>query len=210
VNFGRFLGPTNYFNRHSYCHYRFRTADFPHLSSKTKSTDMLYTTTWRDFFSFILPLLIIYYIVVLLKYYRQELLVYFLEKRKPLTAEEETAAMARVIKEQLGHLPAQPSLFDEQKERLVGLGGDDQGRQSPEMFKVMATVVAILKDVVAQGLAEKMEKEQLLTQIAEILSRYGQLKNTPYQASINSFLTRTCASNFSLVLEQGDLAALWG
>jgi len=171
---------------------------------------MLYTTTWRDFFSIILPLLIIYYMVVLLKYYRHELLVYFFEKREPLTAEEETAALARVIKEQLGHLPAQPSLFDEQKERLAEWQEGDQGGQSPELFKVMATVVAILKDMVAQGVAEKTDKEKLLTQTADILARYGQLKNTPYQASINSFLTRTCASNFSLVLEQGDLAALWG
>lgn len=171
---------------------------------------MIYTMTWKDFFSIVLPLLIIYYVVVLLKYYRHELEVYFLGKREPLSTEEEKAAVARCIKEQLGHLPVQPGLFDEQKERLIGGEGSEQAGQSPEMFKVMATAVAILKDVVAQGVAEKIHREALLTQIAEILSRYGQLKNTPYQGSINSFLARTCASNFSLVLEDGDLAALWG
>ena len=171
---------------------------------------MLYTTSWGDFFSVILPLVIIYYIVVLLKYYRQDLVAYYSGRREPSRAEKEAAPVSRAVREEVALVPAQPGLFDEQKERLAGWEGGDQGRQSPEMFKVMATVVAILKDMVAQGVAEKIDKEQLLTQTAEILSRFGQLKNTPYQASINSFLTRTCASNFSLVLEQGDLAALWG
>lgn len=171
---------------------------------------MFYTNTWGDFFSLSLALLIVYYIMVLLKYYRHDLLILMGEKRKPWTAEEEKEAVTQYIKKELGHPHSQPGLFDEQPERLIGSEGGKQGGQSPEMFKVMATVVAILKDLVAQGVAEKIDKKELLTQITDILSRYGQLKNTPYQQSINSFLTRTCASNFSLVLDDGDLAPLWG
>lgn len=164
---------------------------------------MLNTVTWGDFISAMLPLLVIYYLVVVLKYYRHELVAVFSGRREPSRAEVLAAANASVA-------PVQPSLFDGQVGQLPGLGGDDQVQQSPEMFKVMAAVVAILKDIVAQGAAEGTDKEQLLTEIADVLSRYGQLKGTAYQGSINSFLARTCASNFSLVLEDPDLMALWG
>jgi len=172
---------------------------------------MLHTTTWGDFFSFILPALIIYYIVVLLKYYRRELDAFFFGVTDKSRAEAAAVARAmRVMQEDSQQPTVQPELFDGRDKGLAGLETVDHGGQSPELFKVMATVVAILKDVVTQGVAEKITKEQLLTQITDILTRYGQLKDTPYQASINSFLTRTCASNFSLVLEQGELATLWG
>lgn len=171
--------------------------------------DMLYTTTWGDFFSFILPVLIVYYMVVLLRYYRHDLIAYFSGRTEPSRAEAAAATVAVPV-EKVEPVPVQPGLFDDQDGRLGGGQRDEQAGQSPEMFKVMAAVVAILKDVVAQGVAEKADKEALLTQIADVLSRYGQLKDTPYQGSINSFLARTCASNFSLVLEDGDLAGLWG
>lgn len=173
---------------------------------------MLNTVTWGDFISAMLPLLVIYYLVVVLKYYRHELVAVFSGRREPSRAEALAAAGASeaAVEEQVKEAPVQPSLFDGQAGQLPGLSGNDQVQQSPEMFKVMAAVVAILKDIVAQGAAEGTDKEQLLTEIADVLSRYGQLKGTPYQGSINSFLARTCASNFSLVLEDPDLAALWG
>ena len=121
-------------------------------------------------------------------------------------------ALEAVVKEEA---PAQPGLFDGREEAgaglpgLVGEGGQGVQDATPEMFKVMEKVVTVLKSVIAQGVTTGISPEELLAQIGEVLSRYGHLKVTPYQGAVNSFLIRTCSSNFSLMLEEEDLVALW-
>lgn len=54
--------------------------------------------------------------------------------------------MARAMEKEAEQSPAQPGLLYSQEERLVGLEGRGHGGQSPKMFKVMASVLAILND----------------------------------------------------------------
>jgi len=81
--------------------------------------------------------------------------------------------------------------------------------QSPELFKVMEKVIALLKGVVSQGVANGIQEEELTDHIRQVLTGYHQLKRTPYQVAINNFLIRTCTSNFSLLLDEERLEILW-
>lgn len=94
----------------------------------------------------------------------------------------------------------QPELFEG---RVMG------SDETPELFKVMDKVVSVLKSVVSQGVVGRISKEELLDQVSEVLRRYGQLKGTTYQQAVNNFLTRTCSSNFSLLLGEEELNELW-
>src|SRR5579862_2385375 len=102
---------------------------------------MLKTITWEEFGT---PLLIIYYLYVLLKYYKHELVALFSGRREPNRAElaaAGAAATAPVAEQE----PEQGDLFVGQERDLAGIGGaaDDAGQEgSPEMFKVMETVVS--------------------------------------------------------------------
>lgn len=172
---------------------------------------MFKTLTWGDFYGFILPVLLVYYLFVVLKYYRHELVAAFSSKNtRPQAgvAVKEAPPMEVVKVPEVG--AAQPELFQAADQGLSMPADMDGGRQSPELFKVMAAAVAALKEVVAEAVAGHLSKEDLLVHIREVLVGYEQLRNTPYEGAINSFLTRTCASNFSLVLEVADVAALWG
>lgn len=177
---------------------------------------MLYTITWGDFCSTMLPLLIIYYLFVTLKYYRHELIAVFSGRTEPRKGQVVQAAAVAPVPAAGGTItenaPAQPGLFDGQGGAVAGIDSPQgpEERGTPEMFKVMEKVVAMLKGVVAQGVEGGIGREELLMQISDVLSRYPHLKGTPYQGAINSFLVRTCSSHFSLVLEDGDLGALWG
>jgi len=184
---------------------------------------MLHSITWGQFGTALLPMAIIYYLYVLLKFYKHELVVFFSGNTggpKDQAAVTDGAARApgapraleAAVKEEA---PAQPGLFDRQGVAAAGLPGlageGGQGVQdaTPEMFKVMEKVVTVLKSVVAQGVTTGIGREELVAQIGEVLERFGHLKGTPYQGAVNNFLVRTCSSNFSLVLEEEDLAALW-
>lgn len=81
--------------------------------------------------------------------------------------------------------------------------------RTPELFKVMEKVMLLLKGVVSQGAVRRVSREELLDQLAGVLSGYHQLKGTPYQDAVNNFLMRTCSSNFSLLLGENELEVLW-
>jgi hypothetical protein len=170
---------------------------------------MLKTISWGQFAEVMVPLIMVYYMAVLLKCYRWELKA-FLTGRKFLQkdgATKSSTAQAKVVDKPNG----QGSLFGGHE--TIGLIEGNDGRigggGSQEMFKVMDRVVGLLKEIVTKGASVGMGKDDLLMEVGDVLSRFHQLKGTPYQTTINGFLVRTCSSNFSLALSEADLVALW-
>jgi hypothetical protein len=84
-----------------------------------------------------------------------------------------------------------------------------QEEQRDMLFRAMGTVIIQLKEVVRQAKEGGTDRESLTNQLSEVLRKYGQLKGTSYQAGINNFLTRTCSTNFSLLLGADELEVMW-
>lgn len=167
---------------------------------------MLQSISWVQFCTALLVAGVVYYLYVLGWYYRTEIFRLLSRKRReaasaPGRRELWVEPSAVVQAEAAARVGAQAGLFAEEVE------GPDR---TTEMFKVMDRVISLLKGVVSQAVTEGTERGELMEHIGEVLGEYGQLKGTPYEATINNYLVRTCSSNFSLVLGEEELEVLWG
>ena len=132
-------------------------------------------------------LTVVYYVYVGVRFYRHEVLEFFAGP---------------------GAEPGPSPVEDSGQPTLFKAEGPAAG-QSPELFKVMEKAITVLKGVISQGAASGTGKEELTDHIRGVLGSYGQLRGTPYEETINSFLVRTCASNFQFVLDAEGLKRLW-
>ncbi len=111
---------------------------------------------------------------------------------------------------QLGDV-GQQELFEQNG--VAALNGavtiDGAAGQDAVLFKAMERAIAVIRKVIAEGISYKLDRENLLDHIREVLCDYGQLRGTVYDQTINKLLVRVCASEFSLVLDESELAALW-
>lgn len=135
-----------------------------------------------------------YYVVVLAKYYRNEIRDLIMGKKRRPKAPDTGGGPA----EEGG--PGQGDLFGDKLSQ----------EQVPELYKVMEKVIGQLKGVMDSAVIYKMNKDELTDHLQAVLGNYRQLKKTPYQVSINNYLTRICASQFSLALDERKLESMWG
>jgi hypothetical protein len=156
---------------------------------------MLHSISWARFSAFIIIILVIYYGYVLLRFYERELRALVgVGKGGSDGMTRETAD----VKKEKGVESGQAPLFPE----TVG--------ETPEMFKVMEKVILLLRQVVSEAAATGVRREELEDRIRMVLSGYRQLVKTPYQVSINNFISRVCTTTFSLRLSEAEIAGLWG
>lgn len=139
-------------------------------------------------------LTVVYYVYVGLRFYWRDILEVFMGKGGGARPGNKNG-FAGVVEDS-----GQPTLFKAE--------GPAPG-QSPELFKVTEKVISLLKGVVSQGMVSGTGKEELMDHFRGVLGSYGQLKGTPYEQAINNFLVRTCAANFSFVLDGEMLRRLW-
>jgi hypothetical protein len=85
----------------------------------------------------------------------------------------------------------------------------DKVAEGNELFMAMQQAIAVVRQVVTQGTEHKLDRENLLDHLREVLSNYRQLKGTDYAGTINNYLMRVCSSEFSLHLGEVELAELW-
>ena len=81
--------------------------------------------------------------------------------------------------------------------------------ETPELFKVMEKVILLLRQVVTEAAGTEITAEELQERIWGVLSGYRQLRRTPYEIAINNFISRTCATTFSLLISDVEIEALW-
>jgi hypothetical protein len=195
---------------------------------------MLHTITWAQFGAVILLGLVIYYGYVLIRYYGRELRA-FAQGKKVGSDGKGHPGHADII----SHGPLlQGAGSGSAGSRGAGTGssaggpavqgpaagqvpvpaghgqgtifpGPGTGDNTPELFKVMEKAIVLLRQVVAEASAAGVRREELEDRIRTVLSGYRQLVKTPYQVSINNFIARTCTTNFSLMLSDAEIAALW-
>lgn len=144
---------------------------------------MLEGISWGQFTEFMLVATSGYYVYVLGRYYRREI---------------------------VARLRGRP----EPKAKGAGPPGTKTGVQPGEdaggvMFKAMEEAIGHLKAITAQAVANKMDSENMLDHVRELLGRYRQLKGTAYESAVNNFLVRTCSTNFSVALSDAEVKALW-
>jgi hypothetical protein len=152
---------------------------------------------------FILVVTGFYYLYVILGYYRAEAFGWLM--RKGYKKKEGERAVKGDDNIESGCEPepkakaSLPQLFD--KERS-GTGGDEQ-------FQQMQQAIAVIRQVITQGIENKLDRENLLDHVREVLGDYRKLRKTEYAETINNFLIRVFSSELSLELGERELAGLW-
>jgi hypothetical protein len=85
----------------------------------------------------------------------------------------------------------------------------DKVAEGNEMFKAMQHAIGVVRQLIAWGVQNKLDRENLLDHLHEALGKYRQLRGTDYAGTINNYLVRVCSSEFSLQLGEAELAELW-
>lgn len=170
----------------------------------------MHTISWGQFFEVMGILVALYYVGVGLGFYRKEIKNFLTGGRK-VAAGESVSGGKDSLQAGAAAVPvAEVVAPDAVDGGQATLFQEREHSESPELFKVMEKVIGLLKGVVSQAVAERLPVDDLLDHFREVLGNFGQLKGTPYQIAINNFLARTCTSNFSLVLDEDGVGALWG
>ena len=172
---------------------------------------MLNGITWGQFSIFLLIVTGGYYLYVVVGYYRAEVVGWLtrrgrkkkgavgqrVDKDGPTGGDGDNAGLSR--EREAEAMANQPELFG--KEGAVG-GGDGQ-------FQLMQRAIGVIRQVIAQGIESKLDRENLLDHIREVLGDCRQLRKTEYAETINNFLIRVCSAELSLELGEKELAGLW-
>ena len=170
---------------------------------------MLKGITWGQFLDFLIVVTGGYYLYVFVAYYKAEVLGWLTRKggKKADPAgdtsgdhsggsPDETASTAMASE-------AARSVEAARNERA------DAGNDSGEQFRAMQRAIAVIRQVIAQGIENKLDRENLLDHIKEVLGSYRQLRKTEYAETINNFLIRVCSSELSLEIGEAELTDLW-
>jgi hypothetical protein len=163
---------------------------------------MLNGITWGQFTVFMVAITGSYYLYVFLRFYALE--IFGRMKYKALRASEgggveNDGGNDSKGKEAATAPPAnQVELFEQERR---GGGGDEQ-------FQVMQRAIGVIRQVIAQGIENKLDRENILDHIRQVLGDFRKLRKTEYAETINNFLIRTCKSELSLELGEAELAEL--
>lgn len=161
---------------------------------------MLKGITWGQFSSFMLVVTGVYYFYVGLRYYKDELLGWLKGRGRVSNA---SAMEGRKDKEATNG-PA-PKATAGQAQLLEGAGPRDG---DSEAFQSMQRAIGVIGQVITQGVENKLDRENLLDHIREVLADYRKLRKTEYAETINNFVTRACG-DLSLHLSEKEMADLW-
>ena len=161
---------------------------------RSKRIDMLKGITWGQFSIFILVVTIIYYLYVYLRFFTADVGRWLSRKRIDSSGKNKTDKEGN-----MESTSGQGELFKKE----VPENGDDK------LFALMQQAITTIRQLIAQGIENRLDRENLLDHIREVLRDYRQLKDTEYAETINNFLMRVCSSELSLELEEGEVAVLW-
>jgi hypothetical protein len=177
--------------------------EFPIFVLRLKRNDMLEAISWVKFLVFIVFLTGAYYLCVLVAYYKAEAL-------ELLTRKRGVDKGTKTGKEAGGNVgsPGEPERKATASEAPAS-GKDKPGGGGDELFQLTQRAIALLRQVIAQGIENKLDRENLLDHIKEVLGDYRQLRKTEYAETINKFLMRVCSSDLCLELGEGELKELW-
>jgi hypothetical protein len=185
---------------------------------------MLHTISWLQFVSFLFICLGIYYAYVLIRYYRREVLDFV--RRGQKTNSELVREGSERLPDENGEQvnKVDQSNSDGKKEVQAGQGqearpggkqaemfaeGRPAANETPEGFRQMEKVIALLQAVSVDWSVTTLRRAELEEEIGKILWANRQLRNTEYEVAINNYLERTCKTRFALTLTEGDLKRLW-
>ena len=161
---------------------------------------MLNGITWGQFSIFLLMVTGGYYLYVLVAYYKVQVLGWLTRKGGK--------------KEAVGKEGHNNKTAGESESKAMAGQAELFGREGPEgggdeKFRAMQRAIAVIRQVIAQGAESKLDRENLLDHIKEVLGNCRQLRKTEYAETINNFLIRVCSAEFSLELGERELAELW-
>lgn len=165
--------------------------------------DMLKGITWGQFSVFILAVTGIYYLYVVVCYYKDEVLGGFTRRKlRFVNSNKNPPSGAGDASEG----DSEPQAKANQAELF---GNEDAARGGDERFQLMQRAIGVIRRVITQGIESKLDRENLLDHIREVLGDYRQLRKTEYAETINQFLIRVCSAELSMEVDGQELAGLW-
>ncbi|HEY4064128.1 MAG TPA: hypothetical protein VGM30_19615 [Puia sp.] len=164
---------------------------------------MLKGITWGQFGIFILVVTGSYYLYVGVRFYKSEVLGLFRKGKQNLSGGNNNVPGGAGDPSK-GE--SEPKAAANQAE-LFGSGNPAHG--GDVQFQLTQRAIGVIRQVIARGIESKLDRENLLDHIREVLGDYRQLRKTEYAETINQFLVRVCSSELSMEVGEQELAALW-
>ena len=174
---------------------------------------MLHSITWGQFGLVIFIGLVLYYGYVLLRFYGREMRGFAQGKKNGADWKAAAREQARAAPEPAKVGPAGVVIGQRPQRMESGQGKiipETAMGETPDLFKVTEKVIMLLRQVVNEAAATGVRRDELEDRMRMLLSGYRQLVKTPYQVSVNNFISRACMTTFSLQLSDREIAELWG
>lgn len=174
---------------------------------------MLHSITWLQFSGFLVFSLLAYYGYVVIRYYWRDIWDWA-RRHKNKDKDINDEKKIELIPAGQDVVPVKATATEKNEsvveQRVTSPDPAGVEGQTPELFKVMEKVVALIREVMKEAAATGVSREELEGRIQKVLAEYRQLVKTPYEVAINNFISRTYRSQFSLTLTEDDLRRLWG
>lgn len=163
---------------------------------------MLKGISWGQFSIFLLVVTVGYYLYVLVAYYRADVLARFVGGRG--------GKRGQAGLDGAGGTGSLDGVGPHEGDTLADFREDTALTNSVnEPFRLTEQAIGVLRRVIKQTVDNKMDRENLLEHIKEVLSGYRQLRKTEYADAISNFLIRECLGELSMKLTEEDVNGLW-
>lgn len=147
---------------------------------------MLSNISWMQFFTGMGSILVIYYLYVLVRYYPDKLKGLFAGKKG-----------TEINPSFLQHNGSEPTADAQSSE------------EEYDEFKEIENLVSTLQDVIREGSENINEVGDFKKEIAVVLRRAYDLRESPYRPSINELIKSECSKYRTFTLSEREVDALW-
>ena len=162
---------------------------------------MIEKISWASYATTLVIIVLVYYVVIALLYYRKEISVL-------------TNAL---LKSMPGTAVSKHESFISDKKIVTSLSFNssavtESSKESPDSSDITIEAFALvekIKDAILQYAERQYIKEEVITGLQSLLKESPGLKYSSYLNSINSIITKECATHCSIRLEDDEVKMLW-
>jgi len=98
---------------------------------------------------------------------------------------------------------------EEKAKQVASSKGKGVAAAQEDLPQLALKAISTIRQVITQGIENKLDRQNVMDHVGEVLRDYKKLRKTEHAETINNVLVRVCANDLSLELGEKELAELW-